>query len=518
MNKANYNYLLIFCFCMLLFTTAKAQPTIQWEKSYGGTNFEQANSVLQTLDGGFVIAGFTFSVDGDVSINNGGSEGWIIKIDATGVIQWEKSYGASLSDYIYTIQQTSDNGFIFSGIKNSTVFPGTNNSADYWIVKLDSIGNVMWDITLGGSQRDAIPFVRQTSDGGFIVSGTSNSLDGDVSTNQGDFDVWIVKLDTLGIIEWEKSYGGSGKDIAYSILQTYDDGYIVASSSNSTDGDVTGNKGDFDVWIIKLGSNGSIEWEKSYGGTSIDQISLFPNTEIAIEAIQQTPDSGFVFAALTTSNDGDVTTQLGGGDYWIVKIDKFGNIIWEKSFGGSSIDVPFSIQLTNDNGFFISGFSESYNSLNVSDFFILKINSNGNSEWQKIIGGSNGDIAYSSKQTSDGGFIIAGSTLSSDGDVSLNKGWGDFWVVKLSATVEVDEKENTSSIIIFPNPTNGIFTISSTEEINEVEVFNALGKAVYSKKVTSKNITVDLTPFPKGIYLVQLKTNTNSVTKKIVYE
>ena len=518
MNKANYNYLLIFCSCMLLFTTAKAQPTIQWEKSLGGSAADAASSVKQTLDGGYIVVGSSYSNDGDVTANNGNSDYWLVKLDANGTIQWEKNYGGSGDDFASIVVQTYDKGYFIAGRTNSNDGDvGINlGGSDVWVLKTDSLGNIQWKNSYGGSSSEIVMDGQQTVDGGYVIASFTRSNDGDVTGNNGFDDYWILKIDSIGAIEWQKSLGGSQPDKAYSIQQTNDLGYIVAGVSTSNDGDVTGNNGVGDYWIVKLDGIGTIQWQKNYGGSSQD----------AAWSVVQTQDNGYIVAGNSGSLDGDVTGHHGGiavDDYWVVKLDSLGNLLWEKSLGGSAVDQARDVKQLNDGGYVVLGTSASSDgdvSANYGnwDYWVVKIDSNGTIEWDKNLGGSSIETAWSIKQTIDNGFIIAGQSYSVDFDVSSNKGMGDFWVVKLNPTVGVDEVENNSSIIIFPNPTNGIFTINSTQQINTIEVFNTLGQAVYNKKITSNSTTIDLTLFPKGLYLVQLKTNTNIITKKIVYE
>ncbi len=195
-------------------TFSQTAPAIQWEKALGGTGYDYATSIVQTSDGGYIVAGYSYSNDGDVTGNHG--------------------------------------------------------SADYWVVKLDNTGSISWQKSLGGSGDDEAASIVQTSDGGYIMAGSSNSNDGDVTGNHGSYDCWVVKLDNTGSVSWQKSLGGTGGDLASSVEQTSDGGYIVAGQSYSTDGDVTGNHGVADCWVVKLDDTGSISWQKSLGGSNAD--------------------------------------------------------------------------------------------------------------------------------------------------------------------------------------------------------------------------------------------------------
>ena len=440
---------------VFLISVLSAQaPEIEWQKSLGGSLDDYAYSIQQTSDGGYIVAGMSRSNDGDVSghhHNGTNYDYWIVKLEATGNIQWQKSLGGRLEDGAYSIQQTSDGGYIVAGSSNSNngdvsgVHSVQYGYPDYWVVKLNSLGDIEWQKALGGSSGDVAYSIQQTSDDGYIVAGSSTSSDGNVSSNHGGIDAWLVKLNSLGSIQWEKPLGGSGWDYAKSIKQTSDGGYIVAGASWSNDGDVSSNQGYSDVWIVKLDTLGSIQWQKSLGGSGED----------IAESIQQTSDGGYIVAGSSWSNDGDVSGNHGSTDYWVVKLNSLGSMEWQKSLGGSSNEQAYSIQQTSDGGYIVAGESQS-NDGDVSghqghsDVWVIKLNSTGSIQWQKSLGGSGLDIAYSIRQAFDGGYIMAGISKSNDGDVSGNHGGIDFWVVKLAPDVPA-----TYTITTVSNPAVG---------------------------------------------------------------
>jgi len=290
-------------------------PTIQWQKCLGGTVTDEANSIQQTSDGRFIVAGYTFSNDGDVSGNHGNSDYWVVKLNSSGDILWQRCLGGTDDDYAYSIQQTSDGGFIVAGqtYSNDGDVSGNHGYDDAWVVKLNSSGDIEWQKCLGGTDDDYAYSIQQTSDGGFIVTGYTESNDGDVSGNHSNWgwdDAWVVKLNSSGDIEWQKCLGGTNDDRAYSIQQTSNGGFIVAGYTYSNDGDVSGNHGYWDTWVVKLNSSGDIEWQKCLGGTSDDYAN----------SIQQTSDSGFIVVGYTFSNDYDVSENHGYDDAWVVKL------------------------------------------------------------------------------------------------------------------------------------------------------------------------------------------------------
>jgi hypothetical protein len=407
---------------------------ILWQKCLGGTYDDYARSIQQTSDGGFIVTGYTFSNDGDVSGNHGFGDAWVVKLNSSGDIIWKKCLGGTNEDYAYSIQQTSDSGFIVAGytFSNDGDVSGYHGYFDYWVVKLNSLGDIEWQKCLGGTGNDYAKSIQQTSDGGFILAGETNSNNGDVSGNNGYNDAWVVKLNSSGDILWQKCLGGTYDDYARSIQQTSDGGFIVTGYTFSNDGDVSGNHGFGDAWVVKLNSSGDIIWKKCLGGTNEDYAY----------SIQQTSDSGFIVAGYTFSNDGDVSGYHGYFDYWVVKLNSLGDIEWQKCLGGTYDDYAYSIQQTSDSGFIVAGITDS-NDGDVSwyhgyfDYWVVKLNSSGDIEWQKCLGGTNNDYANSIQQTSDGGFIVAGYTESNDGDVSGNHGYYDTWVVKLNSSGDI---------------------------------------------------------------------------------
>jgi len=346
-------------------------------------------------------------------------------------IEWQQSLGGTGIDKAYSIEQTADGGYIVAGSANSNDGDVSGNQGvnDYWIVKLTSTGSIDWQKSLGGTGSDYAFSIQQTTDGGYIVAGSASSNDGDITGNHGSHDYWIVKLTETGSIDWQKSLGGTYDDAANSIRQTADGGYIIAGQSSSTNGDMTSNQGGYDCWIVKLTSTGSIEWEKSFGGTDDEFTS----------SVLQTTDGGYIVAGFSTSTDGDVTGNHGYYDYWIVKLTSTGNMDWQKALGGNYDDNANSIQQTNDGGYIVAGRSQSTNgditgNHGNNDYWIVKLTSTGSIDWEKALGGTDSDYAHSIQQTSDGGYIVAGVSQSNDGDVTANLGYIDYWIVKLTST------------------------------------------------------------------------------------
>ena len=390
-----------------------------WQKTYGGSGDDIAYDMVLTADGGSIIAGSSSSVDGDVSGNHGIADYWILKLSATGAIQWQKSYGGDGDDRATSIRQVSDGGYIVAGYTNSKDSPltGNNGQYDYWVMKLSDTGRVVWQKCLGGSRFDFGWSIKETTDGGFIVAGESGSNDSDVIGNRStNNNSWVIKLSGTGAVQWKKCYGDTYASGAYCITPTMEGGYIFTGYNFRNDGDVSGNHGYSDCWVVKLDDTGRIKWQKSLGGSLSDWGT----------GIWQTPDSGYLITAVSNSNDMDVSGNHGDDDAWLIKLSKTGSMVWQKSFGSDTEDRAYNIEPTRDGGYIVSGY-----------------------------GGAN------------------------NGDVSGNHGGIDYWILKLGMPNEVSI-ELSPEIRISPNPTRGELSVSGTTLTN-IYVYNVIGELM--KKV-----------------------------------
>ncbi|CAM1334581.1 hypothetical protein [Tenacibaculum aestuariivivum] len=410
------------------------QPTVDFIKTYGGSKNESGRSIIQTSDNGYAVLGFTQSIDGDVSTtkNNIQYDYWLLKFDKNDTLQWQKTYGGSKDDKGYQIIETSDNGFAIIGYSKSADGDLNSNEGfeDVWILKLNNTGNILWKTTSGFAGTDQGLSIIQTNDGGFFIGGildvTASGGSGNArsAAKHAGGDYWALKLNTDGAIEWRNYFGGTNTDTCYGITQT-PDGYLMIGSSDSVDVDIKNNKGSYDFWVIKINKTGTLLWEKSFGGNEIDKA----------RAITTTNDGNFIIIGDTRSNTKDVTNNNGGADLWAIKITSEGNLIWQKNYGGANFDVGRSINKTSDGNFLIAGSSRSDNN-NITnkgqnDAWLLKINTNGNQLWQKTIGGTAIDFCYDAIQLANGNIIAVGESNSSNGDIITNKGFSDLLIIKL---------------------------------------------------------------------------------------
>jgi len=308
-------------FCDYWILKIDGNGKIEWSKTYGGTYFDEAHSIEQTPDHGFIVGGQTYSFDGDVMNNHGECDWWVLKIDSTGALQWQQTIGGTLKDLGANIQLTHDGGYIVCGATgfNDDSTRGALDKGDVMVAKLKSTGSLEWQETFRGSGNDYGGSIVQTIDGGFLLAVSTESDDGDFDKNHSDnYDIWLLKLNRNGKLQWKKNFGGSGFDGPSLLSLTRDRGYVIAGSTSSKDGDVKENNGFNDLLIIKFDSSGNLRWQKSYGGILDDLGSC----------IQQTTDGGYIVSGITSSIGNDVEKNNGLYDYWIIKLNENGNMQW----------------------------------------------------------------------------------------------------------------------------------------------------------------------------------------------
>ncbi|WP_298556599.1 hypothetical protein [uncultured Algibacter sp.] len=414
---------------------------VDFVKSFGGTKNESAKAVIKTSDGGYAILGYTQSIDIDITNKSNDSfDYWLLKFNQNDALEWQKTFGGTDDDRGNDIIQTHDGGYAIIGFSKSSDGHVTENNGahDYWVSKLDASGTISWEKNYGFLGADIGNSIIQTHDGGFLLTGV---LDVSASNGEGNSkntkskssriqhaggDYWAIKINATGEIAWRRYYGGSFTDTPYDVIQTEDKGYLIVGSSDSADVDINNNKGTYDFWVVKISEAGTLVWEQSFGGSQTDEA----------RAIVKSNDGNYIIVGDTRSNDFDVSTNKGAADLWVIKISPTGNLIWEKTFGGSSFDVARSISKTQDNDFIISGNSRSLdgnltNNNGQNDAWVIKVDTNGNLKWQKTIGGSEIDFAYDAVELNDKSLIIVGNSSSSNLDLSNNRGFTDLLLFKI---------------------------------------------------------------------------------------
>lgn len=423
------------------YTVSFAQnPVILSDKALGGTGVDQCNAAIKTGDGGYILGGTsTGGVNGDKSEPSmGGFDFWVIKIDASGNKVWDKTFGGSDQDQLYTIVKTMDGGYLLAGTSRSGVSAHKSEPSrgivDYWVIKIDANGNKLWDKTLGTDNWETFGGAVEMADGSYLITGhTEGSNTGDRSEpSRGSSDLWVVKLSPIGNIVWEKVVGGSWADYIYGVVAN-PDGYVylAAGSSSPISFDRTSTPiGSYDLWLVKMDISGNIAWDRSYGGTWDDfprSIACAANGDLLIGGYSNSPPSGT-----------KTSSAYGNEDFWLVRINTSGTQLWEKSFGTAQGEWPATIGETSEGYIVASGYSphpasgdKSQNSFGTNDFWMIATTAGGTKIWDKTLGGNGDDLPTAIVPDATGGFMLAGTSSSSASGTktAAPKGSNDFWYV-----------------------------------------------------------------------------------------
>lgn len=554
---------------------AQQKPySVEWSKCYGGSRNENQgggapyrNSILPTDDGGYVLAGVTTSIDGDIDVSKRhddmfpqdsfrNEDIWIVKLSNSGSIEWEQYYGGEGTDLISSIKSTSDGGYILCGstasfkgdfpMDTTGIYHIIAKSAfpDGFVMKLDSLGRKEWVSRIGGSDSDQLTSVIQTSDGGYITTGNTFSTDEiwlDLSwiSNFGKiYNGFVAKLNSDGTKKWSRLYGGTGRDYLNGILEKHDGNFLLCGNTNSEDGNVSklhykdsihSMGATEDAWLVEISANGNIIREKCFGGSGVEgglQIdfasdggyiilsatvpenppALIPNGDVVGYHPQQT---GLVYEAL---------------DSWIIKIDTAWNIVWQNCIGGSQQDVIHSIISTRNGGYAFIGITNSSDSDLTGihnpepkhnwDIWAGELSSTGKLLWQQCFGGTARDYGNGIVENDEGGFTIYSCVGSMDGDIVGNHGGevpynSDIWIAKLKKQQNGVEVSLGGSHFANPYPNPSVnemnLYIHPTQPVQTVQFFNPLGQEFYPKYQLSGNLlTTDTRILAKGMYIIRI--------------
>jgi len=525
MKLKNY---VTFVLVLIAATLYAQDPNIIWQRTIGGESIDIGSVVESTPDGGFIIGGFSTSgISGEKSEDSrGGNDYWVIKIDLMGEIEWQRTIGGSMGDFLHSITLSTDGGYILGGYSSSDISGEKSENSlggiDCWVIKLDSSGNIQWQNTIGGSNTETITKIITTNDGGYLLNCLSNSnMSVDKSENSlGGYDYWVIKLDYLGNIVWDNTIGGNNDDRASSIVKTNDNGFIICGSSKSNiSGDKTEDtNGLTDYWIVKLNSSGNIQWQNTIGGNSNDN----PHNII------ETNDGGFLVGGHSGSDiSGDkIENSQGLDDFWVIKLDNSGNIQWQNTIGGNKTDISYSMVQKNNGNFIIGGYSDSDNTgdkieanIGANDYWIVELNNSGVILNQNTLGGIDDEILTSINLNSNGELLLAGASNSNiSGDkTESSRGREDYWIVKHSANLGLDENALYSTINIYPNPAkNSLQLNADNQQIDQVKIFSVKGDLVQQIEGFETSKTIDVSPLASGIYYVQFTAGRQIATKKFI--
>jgi hypothetical protein len=523
-----FKSLLIVCIS-LCWLEGLAQD-ILWEKSYGGSFAEYLSDTKPTPDYGFILAGSSLSQkSGDKTTDNHGDlDYWIWKMNEKGDLEWDKSLGGAGVDNLYSLVLTNDGGFVLAGSSASSKSfdkkEDCRGLTDYWIIKLDAKGSEQWQRTIGGEGMDIVRCILETPDGGYIVGGSSDSnISGEkTEKNYGNLDYWLVKLNSTGNIEWQRTYGGKFVDDLKSVVLSTGGGYLLSGYTNSPGNEFKSEDtaGEGDLWIMQVDKSGNVEWEKSFGGNMDDQLY----------AVSKSRDGGYIIGSSSNSDIARNKTvgNQNGTDLWVIKIDNEGTIKWQASFDFGKVDILSSIIENEDSTILVGAFSQGIETKSKSgkgvkikgkgeDYIALKLTAEGKEIWHRTIGSNGEDILKRAVETRDGGYLLAGTSNGPvSGDKNTNKGSNDFWVVKLKDKAKpVKERLPVEAI---PNPTSSFTNVIIGNEFKkgQLTLADLSGHILQQFPIDQTTVPINLQDYPEGIYVVNVKTDVQSGSVKII--
>ena len=458
--------------------------------------------------------------------NIGLDDYWVVKLDSDSNLEWENTIGGSGSDIAETVIQTTDGGYIVGGYSSSTVsgdktadpYPGT----EYWLVKLNSAGVVQWDANIGGTSIDYAHNLLATPDNGCLVGGRSESdMSADKSEDSiGDEDYWVVKLDSNGDIEWENTIGGPNSDYLWDMENTTDNGYILAGVSFSgAGGDKTegriGPVGFSDLWIVKINGSGAVQWDNTIGGTDHDRIY----------EVKATSDGGFILGAHSESDaSGDKSEDSVLFDYWVLKINSSGTIMWENTISANADERLRDLIVTSTGEILVAGYTSATSGADMTDTsnggfdaWLVTLDQFGDVVSDKLIGGSDFEGLFGISQSSDGSIYLGTESFS---DISGDKtedsyGLSDYWVVKMDNFLSLDEVTSSDGISLYPNPTNGVLQVSGFQGQLNYSIYNALGQNVMQAELGA-NAVIDVAALKSGLYFIRLEGEGQTTVRKFI--
>ncbi len=504
-------------------------PYLLWQHCLGGILYEDSQGVVATPDGGCAVLGSVASMEGDVIGNHGPPDIWLVKLNATGQIQWQHCYGGTHSEEARRLLGTDDGGFVLTGFTLSTDgnVACTGFFRQAWALKVDSLGSIQWQACLPGDldgSGGTINHAVATVDGGYIVVGSSNSKQTIWSENHGQMDFFAAKLNGDGEVQWLHCYGGSGMDEAWAIRATPEGNYVIAGTSGSTDGQVTtGSTGQ--VWVIKINPEGGLLWNRRMGGSG------GPDMADQAKDLVVNPDGSMLVVASTASNDGDVSGNHGGYDAWLVMLDSEGTILQQRCIGGTENDLSWAGTASGPGRFVLAGTALSndgdLNGANSTGWNVwaLMVDANMNLLWQHCFGGGAVDEGYAVDRNAAGELFITGRTWSGDGDVIGNHfpGVPDIWAIKLASDLNVgmSEEQEQGLLLAYPSPVADQVNIVLPAQLKEQSVLDILditGRVLFQAHLEHgiHTVPVQVAAWTKGVYCLRLRTGSGNFIGRFV--
>ncbi|HEX8328115.1 MAG TPA: T9SS type A sorting domain-containing protein [Hymenobacter sp.] len=516
-------------------------PPVIWDRRVGGADNEELSAAVATADGGYLLAGTSESgATGDrTQPSQGQRDYWAMKVDAAGNRQWDRRYGGTDHERLATALPTADGGYLLAGTTYSNgtgdMTQPSQGDGDYWVVKLDATGAKQWDRRFGGNFDDELYSAIQTADGGYLLAGaTTSDVTGDLTQpGKGLVDGWAVKIDAAGIKQWNQRLGGANRDGFLSAIQTADGGYLLGGgTSSAVSGDVSQpNRGDVDYWIVKTDVSGVKLWDQRFGGDNQD----------ALIRILQTADGGFLLSGTSPSAAGGDKTQPNHGsgntglsDYWVVKTDAAGTKLWDRRYGGTNDDFLTGVCPAPNGGYVLAGWSRSGASADKTqpsqgrdDYWLVRIDGGGTQLWDQRMGGLGDDVDPRVVPLPAGGYLVAGT---SDSGTSGNKtqpsqGLRDFWAVRLGAELLATTPPRWSAAVeVYPNPAHGAATVrlpgrEAGANSASLTLFDAVGRTLLRQRAmlgaTAGIAALPLDNVANGLYLLRVQIGRETVVRRV---
>ncbi|MCS6991922.1 MAG: T9SS type A sorting domain-containing protein [Chitinophagales bacterium] len=499
-------------------------PQIEWQRCYGGTDDDIGYAISTTTDGGFIFAGCAGSINGDIPpkteevLHGGKCDYWTAHVNHKGDILFKRLLDGTESDVARKALELPDGNFLIAGSTASNDIDVDCNHGDFdvWIIKLDAAGNVLWKKCYGGPGYEDFGSLVLTADGGFAFCAGTTSNSGQVSGNFGSSDFWVVKADSAGNIQWAKCFGGSGYEKAFSLTATSDGGLAICGFTSSQDGQVIGNhSSDFDGWVVRLDDKGKTKWTRCYGGTLFE--TLYSITELK--------DGSLMLTGYASSSDGDLTGNYGGDDGWLLRIAADGQILWSKNIGGTADESLSKAIQTADGTIIATGYSRSSGGdvpANYGDWdcWLVLTDTAGNLLHSKNFGGLLADVCYDVAVAADGGLALMGYTASVDTffDVSGNHGKKDFWLVKLSSLTAVPAFPGKAAVILEPNPAHHYVTIRlpTHHGRTQIRLYDLLGRVLIEETTHQSVHLLLLKTLPSGLYQLSVVQGTTTYSSMLM--
>lgn len=515
-------------FALNLIIHAQINTTIVNQKTFGGSNIDFPATGVICLNGDYVVAGSSLStISGDkIDTTRGLQDFWIVRYNSSMATLWQRTFGGTSGDLLYSIIETSDGGFLCGGSSDSPISGdktiGNIGMTDFWVIKLDASGNITWQKTYGGTDVDALKSIIELNDGSYILAGGSNSpISGNKTENsRGNGDFWIIKINNNGDIIWDKTFGGTDAEDLTFVSSINDTELILSgtSLSNISFEKSENSYGTYDNWVVKIDTSGNLIWDKTIGGSLQDYLGYGVYSSNNIYVISQSFSD---ISGTKTEN------SKGQSDYWVTKLDLNGNIIWDKTIGGDWFDIPKSITATNDGQILLSGYSwsgitgdKTEPTNGIYDYWLVSIDTSGNILWQKTIGGSDWDQLSVTLEISDNQYLLVGDSKSNiSGDkTESNRGQEDYWIVEITSTVGIEEI-NTNSVSVYPNPASHSLSINFNSEDNsskEIFILDITGKIFYNSTTSATSENLNVSFLQNGVYILKIGDKNKESTFKFI--